>query len=245
MAERTTMTIDVKWFPPSWSQIKYRDKVLYIDPAYIKKYFTHYPKKVDFTSWPDPIDGLPEADLEKADLILVTHHHKDHCKGLTVRRLTKPDTVVVAPRRCLRELGADITVVQTGSELVVAGLSIRAVAAYNLERDSSRSVPHRKGGGIGYLLTIDSRTIYHAGDTDLIPEMAHLGPVDVALLPIGGRSFTMNAGEAVRAAATIEPRVVIPIHRFEADVDAFQTRLAVETGIETAPLKIGEIYRLR
>lgn len=238
------MPITIKWFPPSWCQIKSRGRVVYIDPAYLKTHFTHYPKKIDYTRWPDPIDGLPEADLEKADLILVTHHHKDHCKGVTVRRLTKPGTVVAAPQRCLRELGAGLIVVAEGSELAVDDVAIKAVAAYNMEKRSSRGRAHKKGVGVGYLLSVDDRTIYHAGDTDLIPEMAHLGPVDVALLPIGGRSFTMNAEKAVQAAAMINPRVVIPMHRFEADLGAFQTRLAAETGIEAALLKTGEVYRL-
>ncbi|MBI4772802.1 MAG: MBL fold metallo-hydrolase [Deltaproteobacteria bacterium] len=53
--------------------------------------------------------------------------------------------------------------------------------------------------------------LYHAGDTDLIPEMSGLGRVDVALLPIGG-TYTMNVVEAVRAVTTIRPKLVIPIH---------------------------------
>ena len=74
------MSIEIKWFPPSWVQIKIsKEKILYIDPAYLKKYYRNYPKKVEFSTWPDPIDGLPEKGLEKADVILVTHHHKDHC----------------------------------------------------------------------------------------------------------------------------------------------------------------------
>ena len=82
------MPISIKWFPPSWIQISAQNKLIFIDPAYLKTYFKNYPKKIEFSSWPDPIDGLPEA-LEKADLILVTHHHKDHCKRVTVERLDR------------------------------------------------------------------------------------------------------------------------------------------------------------
>ena len=80
------MSISIKWFPPSWFQIKTGNKIMYIDPAYLRTYFTHYPKRIEFSKWPDPIDGLPE-ELEKADIILLTHHHKDHCKSVTVNRL--------------------------------------------------------------------------------------------------------------------------------------------------------------
>ena len=80
--------IYIKWFPPSWFQIKAGNHIIYIDPAYLKTNFAHYPKKIEYSKWPDPIDGLPE-ELEKGDIILITHHHKDHCKSVTVNRLKK------------------------------------------------------------------------------------------------------------------------------------------------------------
>ena len=62
------MPVSIKWFPPSWFQIKTRDIIIYIDPAYLKKYYTKYPQKIEFSTWPDQIDGLPEKDLDfKAD----------------------------------------------------------------------------------------------------------------------------------------------------------------------------------
>ena len=64
------MSISIKWFPPSWIQIRAKNKLMYIDPSYLKTYFKDYPKRIEFSSWPDPIDGLPE-ELERADLILV------------------------------------------------------------------------------------------------------------------------------------------------------------------------------
>jgi len=60
------MSIIIKWFPNSWFQIKTQSQMLYIDPAYLRTYFTKYPKRIEFSRWPDPIDGLPE-ELEKAD----------------------------------------------------------------------------------------------------------------------------------------------------------------------------------
>ena len=60
------MTVIIKWFPPSWVQIKTDAKILYIDPAYMRTYYLKHPQKIEFTKWPDPIDGLPEK-LEKAD----------------------------------------------------------------------------------------------------------------------------------------------------------------------------------
>lgn len=111
------MVVSIKWFPPSWFQIKRGNKVVYIDPAYLKTYFKNYPEKIEFSSWPDEIDGLPEKDLEKADLILITHHHKDHCKRVTINRLKRENTVILAPKVCTKEIGEDIKVINPYEEL--------------------------------------------------------------------------------------------------------------------------------
>jgi len=103
------MPVTIKWFPPSWFQIKTKNLIIYIDPAYLRSYYTHYPKKIEFSKWPHQIDGLPEK-LEKADLILATHDHKDHAKDVTVNRLMRKNTLVVGPKRCRKNLGKDIKV---------------------------------------------------------------------------------------------------------------------------------------
>lgn len=239
------MTLDIKWFPPSWFQVKTENKIIYIDPAYLKKYFTNYPKKIEFSSWPDPIDGLPEKDLERADIVLVTHHHKDHCKNVTVNRLREHHTSVIATKRCVKELGKNTTVIGAGEELEIDEVRIRAVEAYNREENGKTKVAHKKGIGVGYIIGIKGRTIYHAGDTDLIPEMEQLGEIDVAFIPIGGREFTMNLIEAVKATIMIKPKVAIPMHRHEADPYEFKKQVENRTDIRVVPLQIGEVYRLK
>jgi len=236
------MSVAIKWFPPSWVQINTQDKLIYIDPAYLKTYFKNYPKRIEFSSWPDPIDGLPE-EMEKADLILVTHHHKDHCKRVTLDRLRRPDTLVIAPGRCAKELGKKIKTILAGKKLNLGYAVIEAVPAYNTEYGRSTRKQHKKGEGVGYLLTLEEQTIYHAGDTDYLPEMHEFGPVDVALLPVGG-TFTMDIGEAVQAARAIHPGVVIPMHRFEADFQKLAGALEDESDIKLIPLDIGETYCL-
>jgi len=238
------MPISIKWFPPSWFQIKTKDKIIYIDPAWIRTYFTKYPKKIEFSKWPDPIDGLPEKDLEKADVILLTHHHKDHCKSVTVNRLKDADTLVVAPKRCIKELGKDIKVVAPGEEITFGDITIKAIDAYNTEQGSSTRKVHHKGDCVGYVITIEGKTIYHAGDTDYIPEMRELGKVDVALLPIGG-TFTTNIQEAVEAAIAIKPGVAIPMHRLKADPEEFKDKVEAKSNTKVVSLKIGEVYHLK
>ena len=236
------MSISIKWFPPSWVLISTPRKHIYIDPAYLKTYFQGYPHKVEYSTWPDAIDGLPEA-LPTADFILVTHHHKDHCKRVTADRLRRPDTRVIAPRRCVNELGEDVTVIQPGRHVQKGNVRIDAVPAYNTVDGRSVHKQHAMGDGVGYLIHIEGKTIYHAGDTDLIPEMHRLGPVDVALLPIGGK-FTMDVGEAIAATLAINPQVVIPIHRFQIDPRRFSDAIETQSSITAAPLKMGEVYRL-
>ncbi len=236
------MSVFTKWFPPSWFQIKTRDKIVYIDPAYLRTYYTKYPKKIEFSKWPDPIDGLPE-ELEKADVILVTHDHGDHCKDVTVNRLRRSDTLVVAPQRCTEKLGKDIRVIESGEEITFGDVKIRTVESYNTEHGSSTRKVHHKGNGVGYLITIEGKTIYHAGDTDFITEMEDLLNVDVALLPIGG-TFTMDMQEAAEAAIIIEPKAVIPIHRSKADPQAFKKKVEAKSDIKVIPLQIGEVYHL-
>ncbi len=236
------MPISIKWFPPSWIQINSQTKLIYIDPAYLKTYFKDYPTRIEFSSWPDPIDGLPE-ELEKADLILVTHHHRDHCKRVTVDRLRRPDTLVIAPARCTRELGNDIKTIKPGERQYLDDLVIEAVQAYNTEQGSSTRKQHPKGEGVGYLIVMEGKTIYHAGDSDFIPEMRELGRVDAALLPIGG-TFTMDINEAAEAAIAINPKVLIPMHRFEAEPLKLAEEIGTRSDIKLISLDIGETYRL-
>lgn len=238
------MSIEIKWFPPSWFQLKTRTKVIYIDPAYLKKYYTNYPQKVEFSTWPDPVDGLPEKDLEKADVILVTHHHKDHCKGVTLNRLKKRDTSVIATQRCTKELGKDIIVIKAGEEIEVDKIKIKTVEAYNKKQGNKTKIAHKKGIGVGYVLSIEGKSIYHAGDTDLIPEMEDITNIDVALLPIGDRDFTMNVVEAVLAVKKINPKVAIPMHRFEANPQEFKEKVEKTASCKVVPLKIGESYEI-
>ncbi|MEM3827206.1 MAG: MBL fold metallo-hydrolase, partial [Candidatus Micrarchaeaceae archaeon] len=64
---------------------------------------------------------------------------------------------------------------------------------------------------VGYVIEAEGERIYHAGDTDAIPEMKELHGIDYALLPVGG-TYTMTAEEAVEATRYIKPRHVVPMH---------------------------------
>jgi L-ascorbate metabolism protein UlaG (beta-lactamase superfamily) len=97
----------------------------------------------------------------------------------------------------------------------------------------------------GFLIDMDGKRLYHAGDTALIMEMQLLkGQVDVALLPIGD-NFTMGPGDAARAVGFIEPGVVIPMHYDTWDLiaqDPEEFRSLVGGAAEVVVLKPGQSY---
>jgi L-ascorbate metabolism protein UlaG (beta-lactamase superfamily) len=219
------MKLALRLFPPSWVQIVSDDVVVYIDPAYLSTYFAKHPGRVEFSKWPDEIDGLPEPELPRADIVLLTHAHKDHCKRVTIDRLCGKDTVILGPKRCARPVGRPMTIVSPGDEIGIRGIRLRALPAYNTATGSSTKKAHPPGRGVGYLVTIGDTRIYHAGDTDLIPEMKDLSRVDVAFFPVGG-TFTMDIDEAIEAALVIKPMVAVPMHHLRrANPDEFVARL--------------------
>jgi L-ascorbate metabolism protein UlaG (beta-lactamase superfamily) len=148
----------------------------------------------------------------KADLILLTHDHRDHFSKDDIAKISKPDTVVVAPPAVASKLGANVVVARPGDALTAAGVPVQVVPAYNLNKKF-----HAKSAGyVGYVVTLNGKRIYHAGDTDLIPEMTQI-KADIALLPVSG-TYVMTPAEAAEAANTIKPALAIPMHYGDPDV---------------------------
>jgi L-ascorbate metabolism protein UlaG (beta-lactamase superfamily) len=142
---------------------------------------------------------------EKADLILATHGHFDHLDTAAINALTKDDTVIVTNAACAEKLGdrAGVVALEEGGTTSAKGVDIRAVAGYNDH--------HPRGFNVGFVFKVAGQMIYHAGDTGRIPEMTELGPIDVALIPIGG-TFTMDEEEAAALVRDLKPKAVIPMH---------------------------------
>lgn len=152
--------------------------------------------------------NLPE-DVPLADVILITHEHYDHCSPEDVEKILGPDTVIVAPAQALKKLNAIAVTkreVKAGDSLRIGNLTVDVVPAYNVNK---RFHP-QKAGHVGYVMRLYGTSVYHAGDTDLIPEMQTIR-CDVALLPVSGR-YVMTAEEAAKAAELLQPRLVIPMH---------------------------------
>jgi L-ascorbate metabolism protein UlaG (beta-lactamase superfamily) len=217
------MGISLRWLGHSSFQIKASEKVIYID---LKKY------------------GKVIEPSEKADIVLVTHGHADHCSPEKIMKVQKDDTVIIAPSNCGKRMKGDVRSLKSGEETEIDGIEIRAVEAYNHKRFKPSGKPwHPQGYGVGYLIKAEGKTIYHAGDTDLIPEMKKLGPVDVTLLPTGDK-YTMDNVEAAEATLLIKPKVVIPMHTWDKDPTEFKERVEAGSETEVVVLELGEEFRI-
>jgi L-ascorbate metabolism protein UlaG (beta-lactamase superfamily) len=148
------------------------------------------------------------ADAPRADVILITHAHYDHYSVDDIARIEAPTTEFVAPLDVAAKLRTKhITGALPGGTYDVGGLTVQAVAAYNINKDFHKKV----AGWVGYVITLSNgMRVYHSGDSDVTPEMKAV-KTDVALMPCGG-TYTMTAAEVAQAANTFKPAVLIPMH---------------------------------
>jgi len=181
------------------------------------------------------IDPWKLHDAVPAELILITHEHHDHFSIDDVKKIRKPDTTIVSVAAVAQQLSGDVRTVKPGDTLTVKGITVEAVPAYN----PAKQFHPKAAGHVGFIITAGGRRIYHAGDTDVIPEMASIH-TDVALLPVGGK-YTMNASEAAEAANLIQPKVAVPMHwgggviGTRADAEAFKK--ACKVPVEILPVE--------
>lgn len=185
--------ISIKWLGHAGFLIE-NSKTIYVDPYQIR-------------------EGLP-----KADIILLTHGHYDHCSVQDIEKIVKEGTKIVMTADSQSKIARfqvpiRMEVVAPFQELDLGNIKISTIPAYNIETNFHQKIDDF----VGYLIKMNGILIYHAGDSDVIPEMQKLTGYKnkdkkfIALLPIGGR-FTMSAEEAIEAVKIIQPDLVIPMH---------------------------------
>lgn len=150
------------------------------------------------------IDPLYYAKGDKADIILITHLHGDHYVEANVRALMKQGTVVVAPV----DLGFKNRVMKPGTATTIGGVKIEAVPAYNIVKTQNHP---KSAGNDGYIVTVSGVRIWHAGDTELIPEIKDFH-CDIALVPLGQTYTFASVDDAVQAVIDSGAKAAMPIH---------------------------------
>jgi L-ascorbate metabolism protein UlaG (beta-lactamase superfamily) len=175
---------------------------------------------------------LPEG-LPKADIIFITHAHFDHFSMEDIAKIKTEHTIIVAPKDVASKFGDSVITVVPGKAYIVGKLKVTTVPAYNLDK----KFHPKENKWVGYIITLSNgQKIYHAGDTDFIPEMREI-ITDIAMLPCGG-TYTMTAKQAAEAANAFKPKLLIPMHYgsvvgSSADADTVKKLFKGETIIKT------------
>jgi L-ascorbate metabolism protein UlaG (beta-lactamase superfamily) len=181
--------------------LEWNGKVIYVDP---------WSKLADYSKFP------------KADLILITHHHPDHFDRVALAAILRDETHCLVTAEVFAEWKRG-TVMKNGDSVLVSGLEVDAVPAYNTT--AGRDKFHPKGRDNGYLLKIGGKRIYIAGDTENIPEMAQLTKIDCAFLPMN-QPYTMVPEQVAAAVRAFHPKVLYPYHYGDTDCSLLQKLLA-------------------
>ncbi|MBN2134401.1 MAG: MBL fold metallo-hydrolase [Acidobacteria bacterium] len=175
------MVEHIEWLGHSAFRIT-GEKTIYIDPRNLK-------------------DAVP------ADAILISHPHDDHFSPEAIKTLLTGNAVVISIPDIVKKLPVPAKTVLPNEKVHLDNIIIEAIPAYNI----NKSFHPKQKDWVGFLIEMNGKRYYYAGDTDAIPEMRMLKNIDVAMLPVGG-TYTMNAEEAAAAANTFKPKIAIPYH---------------------------------
>lgn len=173
---------------------------------------------------------LPEH-TPKADVIFITHAHYDHFSLEDIAKILKEGTLFAAPKDVAAQLKGKVVAVEPGKNYTIGKLKVQTVPAYNIDK----KFHPKTNGWVGYIITLSNgEKIYHAGDTDFIPEMKSI-VADIAMLPCGG-TYTMTSKQAAEAANAFKPKLLIPMHYgsvvgSKADADTVKRLFKGETKI--------------
>lgn len=163
----------------------------------------------------NPTSDIKRAEVGPVDYILCTHGHFDHFA----------DAIPLAGETGATLISTFEIVSFAETQGIADGHPMHIGGGFDFPFGRVKMTPALHGGQVhgdttgqfttvpgGFLMELDGKSIYHAGDTALLLDMQLLrGKVDVALLPIGD-NFTMGPEDAATAAGFIEPDVVVPIH---------------------------------
>ncbi|MFQ5711454.1 MAG: metal-dependent hydrolase [Candidatus Geothermarchaeales archaeon] len=218
----------IRWLGHAAFEVEAKEARIYIDP-----FLTNNPKA-----------PMSAKDIEKADLIFITHDHFDHFgDALDIAKRTGATVVAVPELASVFEgEGVPALGINLGSFTEIKGVKVALVQAFHT---------CDKGEPAGVLFEAEGKIIYHLGDTALSKDLeviSELYEPEIALIPIGG-FYTMGPREAAKAVELLKPKVAIPMHYgtfpvLRQDPKEFISeaqRLHPDTKI--VPLKPGESYQ--
>ncbi|CAG1066019.1 hypothetical protein BAC1_01617 [uncultured bacterium] len=186
MESITLDKIKYEWLAQSCVRITAAGTVLYTDPVILDK------------------------DPAPADLILITHHHVDHCLPEFVTPIRTDRTKLAAfhesyVKYCAKDIKG-VRTVKVGQTIELGAAIITGIEAY------TKRGFHVKGEGCGFLIELSGQRIYFSGDTSRIPEMSGLGKLDAAILPIADNAYAIDMKDIAAAVRELKPRLFIPVH---------------------------------
>ncbi len=156
----------------------------------------------------DPV--IFDDNPPSADLILITHHHVDHCLPEGVERIRTERTRVVAFREsylnyCVMDI-KKVRTIRIGETMETKGVRLTGLPAYT-ERGF-----HIRGEGCGFLIELSGQRIYFSGDTGPIRETEELRDVDVAMVSVCDNIDVIKPLEIAEWIKKMAPGFFIPIH---------------------------------
>jgi L-ascorbate metabolism protein UlaG (beta-lactamase superfamily) len=216
----------LKWLGHASWKLNTGDKVIYMDP---------YRGEYD----------------EKADIVLASHSHNDHCEPNKISLVYQEGTTIIAPPSCAKAIGelkieGDASAVwislKPGEKQEFDDVTVEAVEAYNVKRFRSPGKPfHPKGLGVGYVIEVEGKRIYHVGDSDFIDEMKKVEDVDILLIPSGG-TYTMDNEDAAEATIAIKPKVAIPMHIWDTNPVEYKKKVEAGSDVKVILMHPGDTY---
>jgi L-ascorbate metabolism protein UlaG (beta-lactamase superfamily) len=182
----------------------------------------------DLVIYNDPVGGAGLYQGQpQPDLILITHEHPDHFDPETLRALVRDKTRLITNPAVFDKLPQDLRSktqsIGNGESTTIGKIRIEAIPAYNTTPE--RMKYHPKGRDNGYILNVDGRRVYIAGDTEDTPEMRALKNIFIAFVPMN-LPYTMDVTQASSAVAQFAPEIVYPYHYKGSDPHVFASMLA-------------------
>ncbi len=191
-----------------------------------------------------------KPDEVECDIIAVTHGHGDHLGDAIFigKRKNVPIVAIYELAEYINSKGANAIGMNFGGTLDYEGVKLSMVPALHSSGITESNFNHDGGLPAGFVIEINGKKVYHAGDTGLFGDMKLIGEIyrpDVVLLPVGGL-FTMDTKLATIAAKWIRPKYVIPMHYntwppIQANPEEMRDELEKE-GIKLVVLKPGESF---